>query len=72
VKYLYAFGSSITSEFNEHTSDIDLVVEVDEKDPAARGEYLLSLWDQIRVFFSSQSGFINGVFHSESLFAEAD
>lgn len=51
VKYLYAFGSAITAEFNESTSDIDLMVEVDENDPATRGEYLLSLWDQFEFFF---------------------
>ena len=51
VKYLYAFGSSTTGKFNEVTSDIDLIVEVDENDPAKRGDYLISLWDNFEVFF---------------------
>lgn len=51
VKYLYAFGSSTTDKFNEITSDIDLLVEVDVPDPIERGEQLLSLWDTFELFF---------------------
>lgn len=51
VEYLYAFGSSVTSRFNEITSDIDLVVEIDEKDPVEKGEKLISLWDSLEAFF---------------------
>ena len=51
VRYLYAFGSSITDKFNEATSDIDLLVEVDVADPIERGEQLLSLWDTFELFF---------------------
>ncbi|MCG8580909.1 MAG: nucleotidyltransferase domain-containing protein [Bacteroidales bacterium] len=51
VKYLYAFGSSITDNFNSDTSDIDLVVELDSVDPIERGEFLIDLWDKFEVFF---------------------
>ena len=51
VRYLYAFGSSTTDKFNETTSDIDLLVEVDVPDPIERGEKLLSLWDTFELFF---------------------
>ena len=51
VKYLYAFGSSITDKFNNEKSDIDLIVEVDEDDPVKRGNYLISLWDGFELFF---------------------
>ena len=51
VKYLYAFGSAITAEFDDKTSDIDLLVEVDESDPIDRGETLMSLWDSFEDFF---------------------
>ncbi|MGZ5243247.1 MAG: nucleotidyltransferase family protein [Bacteroidia bacterium] len=50
VKYLYAFGSAVTNHFNED-SDIDLVVEIDEKDPLERGEKLISFWDEMENFF---------------------
>lgn len=51
VKSLYAFGSSITDRFNEQTSDIDLLVEIDDNDPIERGEKLISLWDKLEIFF---------------------
>lgn len=49
--YLYAFGSSISEKFDPKTSDIDLLVEIDSKDPVDRGEKLLSLWDLFEDFF---------------------
>lgn len=51
VKYLYAFGSSVTGSFDPNKSDIDLLVEIDSKDPIDRGEKLLSLWDLFELFF---------------------
>jgi predicted nucleotidyltransferase len=51
VKYLYAFGSSVTERFDYNKSDIDLLVEIDSKDPIDRGEKLLSLWDLFEIFF---------------------
>ena len=52
VKYLYAFGSSVTDKFDVNKSDIDLLVEIDSKDPIDRGEKLLSLWDLFEIFFN--------------------
>jgi predicted nucleotidyltransferase len=52
VKYLYAFGSSVTDEFDTDRSDIDLLVEIDSGDPVDRGEKLLSLWDSFEGFFN--------------------
>ena len=53
VAYLYAFGSSVSQDkFNPETSDIDLLVEVNTKDPLERGENLLSLWDSFEQFFN--------------------
>ena len=51
VKSLYAFGSSVTDHFNPDTSDIDLVVEIDDLSPLDRGEILISFWDNLEVFF---------------------
>ena len=51
VAKLYAFGSSITSHFDPLNSDIDIVVKIDIKDPADRGEALLSLWDNLEILF---------------------
>lgn len=51
VKYLYAFGSSITMRFDKEKSDIDLLVDIDTPDPVERGETLISLWDTFEGFF---------------------
>jgi uncharacterized protein len=51
VRYLYAFGSSVTDRFDYDTSDIDLLVEIDDLDPIERGEKLISLWDNFESFF---------------------
>ncbi len=51
VKTLYAFGSSITDQFNEASSDIDLLIEIDTDDPIERGENLISIWDKLEQFF---------------------
>jgi uncharacterized protein len=51
VKYLYAFGSSVTDRFDVNKSDIDLLVEIDSKDPIDRGEKLLALWHLFEIFF---------------------
>lgn len=51
VKSLYAFGSAISDNFNDQTSDIDFVVEIDTEDPIDRGEKLMSLWDSFELFF---------------------
>lgn len=51
VKMLYAFGSSVSEKFDPLTSDIDLVVEMEDSDPIERGEKLISLWDKLEDFF---------------------
>ncbi len=51
VKNLYAFGSSISNEFNEDSSDIDLLIEIDNEDPIERGENLMNIWDNFEQFF---------------------
>jgi predicted nucleotidyltransferase len=52
VKYLFAFGSSTGNNFKHQSSDIDLLVEIDEPDPVERGEKLISLWDSFEQFFN--------------------
>lgn len=52
VRYIYAFGSSISDRFDNEKSDIDLLVEIDYPDPIERGEKLISLWDTFESFFN--------------------
>jgi predicted nucleotidyltransferase len=51
VDKIYAFGSSITDHFDPIKSDIDVMVDLDIKDPIEYGETLLSLWDKLEIFF---------------------
>ncbi len=51
VKYLYTYGSSINTAFDDNTSDIDLVVELVAPDSIERGEFLIDLWDKFELFF---------------------
>lgn len=51
VDKLYAFGSSITPHFNPSNSDIDLLVDLNIKDPIEYGETLLSFWDDLETIF---------------------
>jgi len=51
VKSIYAFGSSVTDQFDEESSDFDFLIEVDNEDPIQRGESLMELWDHFEVLF---------------------
>lgn len=52
VKKLYAFGSAVTEHFDETKSDIDLLVEIKEKDPIKKGDLLLEFFEAIQKFFN--------------------
>ena len=52
IKTLYAFGSSTTDAFNENSSDVDFLVEINETNPIEKGEKIMSLWDKLEVFFA--------------------
>ena len=51
VSSLYAFGSSTRDDFNENSSDIDLLIDIDTNDPLEKGENLLQIWDRFEHFF---------------------
>lgn len=51
VKYLYAFGSSTTDNFDFQKSDLDFLVEIDSLDPLEKGDKLISLWDSFEEIF---------------------
>ena len=51
IKYLYAFGSSTKEKFNDASSDIDLLIAIDNTNPLERGETLITLWDKFESFF---------------------
>jgi predicted nucleotidyltransferase len=51
VESIYAFGSSVNNNFNDETSDFDLIIEIDSEDPIVRGEKLISIWDKLEELF---------------------
>jgi predicted nucleotidyltransferase len=54
VKYLYAFGSSVNGDFNDISSDIDLMIEIENNDPIQSGEQLMNIWDKFELFFQKK------------------
>jgi len=51
VKNIYAFGSAVNDDFNDDSSDIDLLIEIENEDPIMRGENLMDIWDKLEEFF---------------------
>lgn len=52
VRKLYAFGSVLTERFDDKSSDIDLLVEINEKDPIKKGGLLLDFFEAMQKFFN--------------------
>ena len=53
VKTLFAFGSVTRDDFND-TSDIDLVVDIDEKDPFKYTDIYFNLKSKLEDIFKRQ------------------
>ena len=53
VKSLFVFGSVLTDRFNGD-SDIDLIVDIDEKDPISYSDYYFKLKVQLENLFKRQ------------------
>jgi len=53
VKSLFAFGSVITDKFNSE-SDIDLIVDIDDKDPISYADNYFNLKFQLEELFKRQ------------------
>lgn len=51
VIQMFAFGSSTNNQFDDATSDVDLMVSVDIEEPSEKGIALLNLWDDLEIFF---------------------
>jgi predicted nucleotidyltransferase len=51
VRKMFGFGSAITDHFDPDKSDVDILVELDIEDPLEYGESLLSLWDNLEIYF---------------------
>lgn len=51
VVRLFVFGSAANGDFKTDSSDVDLMVEMDETDPTIRGEKLMALWTAFEQLF---------------------
>jgi predicted nucleotidyltransferase len=51
VKSLFAFGSVLRSDFND-ASDIDLIVDFDEKDPIKYTDLYFNLKDKLEIILT--------------------
>lgn len=51
IDKIYAFGSSVSGNFDDESSDIDIIVSVDIEDAAERGDALISFWNKMEVLF---------------------
>ena len=44
----------MNGHFNDGTSDIDLLIEINSEDPIQSGEMLMRIWDKLEVFFQKK------------------
>lgn len=52
VSKLFLFGSASEGRFNPQTSDIDLIVEIEELPAVERGENLMQFWTAVENLFT--------------------
>jgi len=52
VTKLFVFGSIVKGNFNPKTSDIDLIVELEDLPPSEKGEKIMNLWTELELLFS--------------------
>jgi predicted nucleotidyltransferase len=50
VKYLFAFGSVLTADFNEN-SDVDFIVDIDAEDPVDYADHYFALKFSLEELF---------------------
>ncbi|MCW4470138.1 nucleotidyltransferase domain-containing protein [Flavobacterium sp. MFBS3-15] len=60
VSRLFVFGSMANGNFNSGQSDVDLIAEIDEENPVAKGETIMSLWTELENLFSRKVDLVTG------------
>lgn len=61
VKKLFVFGSIVNGNFNNKTSDVDLIVEIDNLPPEEKGEIIMKLWTELELLFSRKVDLITNM-----------
>lgn len=52
VNRIFVFGSIVKGNFNPKTSDIDLIIEIEDLPPSEKGELIMNLWSELESLFS--------------------
>ncbi len=52
VNRIFVFGSIAKGSFNPQTSDVDLIVELEDLPPCEKGEILMKLWSELEDLFA--------------------
>jgi len=52
VNRIFVFGSIAKGNFNPQTSDVDLIVELEDLPPNEKGEILMKLWSELEELFA--------------------
>ncbi len=52
VKKIFVFGSIAKGNFNPKTSDVDLIVEIEDLPPSEKGELIMELWSELEALFA--------------------
>jgi predicted nucleotidyltransferase len=52
VNKLFVFGSVVNGSFNSQSSDVDLIVELEDLPPSEKGELLMKLWSELENLFA--------------------
>lgn len=52
VKKIFVFGSIAKGNFNPKTSDVDLIIEIEDLPPSEKGELIMKLWSELEALFA--------------------
>ena len=52
VKRIFVYGSIVKGNFNPKTSDVDLIVEIEDLPPSEKGELIMKLWTELEELFA--------------------
>ena len=61
VEKLFVFGSVVKGRFNEKTSDIDLIAEIEDLPPVEKGEIIMKLWSELESLFARKVDLITNM-----------
>ncbi|HAH55838.1 MAG TPA: DNA polymerase subunit beta [Flavobacterium sp.] len=60
VEKLYLFGSALTADFSKK-SDVDLIIEIEEKNPILKGEILMKTWSELESIFQRKVDLLTSI-----------